>query len=263
MIPKLLHFIWLGNNPKPTSWINTWKKICDDYEIKIWTDDDVEKLNIMNENIYKEVCDKKGFRYNQKSDILRLEILYKYGGVYIDCDIICVKKIDKLLDDEFFIFQEKKNLLSNSVVGAIKNNQIIKGLIDELPKKFDINESIWKSTGPRFLTNYLINNGYCNISGINFETNCDDLVIHPYYYINICQDNSKTFIAGDDDFKSYEKNKDLKYLRKGFKINVGDIYGFQIWCGGKKFNYALNSNFKYDIFKRRLDNYLNYLFSIK
>ncbi len=31
------------------------------------------------------------------SDVLRYQILHDYGGVYIDCDFVCVRQLDSLL----------------------------------------------------------------------------------------------------------------------------------------------------------------------
>ena len=33
----------------------------------------------------------------QVSDIMRLEILYKYGGIYIDCDAIALRPFGKIV----------------------------------------------------------------------------------------------------------------------------------------------------------------------
>ena len=39
MIPKVIHYIWLGGQPLPKiaeKCISSWKKYCPDYEIKRW-----------------------------------------------------------------------------------------------------------------------------------------------------------------------------------------------------------------------------------
>ena len=41
MIPKIIHYCWVGNAPKPKSvlyCIESWKKFCPDYEIKEWNE---------------------------------------------------------------------------------------------------------------------------------------------------------------------------------------------------------------------------------
>ena len=42
MIPKTIHYFWMGGNPKPDSvlcCIESWKKICPDFEIIEWNED--------------------------------------------------------------------------------------------------------------------------------------------------------------------------------------------------------------------------------
>ena len=40
-IPKIIHYCWVGGNPKPQSviyCIESWKKFCPDYEIREWNE---------------------------------------------------------------------------------------------------------------------------------------------------------------------------------------------------------------------------------
>ena len=47
MIPKIIHYCWFGNKPKPDfvkQCINSWKKYLPDYEIREWNDEDLKTL---------------------------------------------------------------------------------------------------------------------------------------------------------------------------------------------------------------------------
>lgn len=53
-IPKIIHYCWVGNKPKPESviyCISTWKKYCPDYEIIEWNESnyDFSKNSYMKE----------------------------------------------------------------------------------------------------------------------------------------------------------------------------------------------------------------------
>ena len=40
-IPKIIHYCWVGGNPKPQSvlyCIESWKRFCPDYEIREWNE---------------------------------------------------------------------------------------------------------------------------------------------------------------------------------------------------------------------------------
>ena len=41
MIPKIIHYMWFGENPLPEStkkYIESWKKFCPEYAIKEWNE---------------------------------------------------------------------------------------------------------------------------------------------------------------------------------------------------------------------------------
>ena len=148
MIPKTLHFIWLGKLKIPQVIIDSWIRHHKDFKIVIWDNETIKNLKMINQKYFD-----KSLKYNQKSDIARYEILYQFGGVYVDCDIHCVNNIEKLLDRNFLITFEKKNLLSNSFIGASPGNQLIKSLIDKISKGVDADIAVWKTTGPQMVSN--------------------------------------------------------------------------------------------------------------
>ena len=90
-IPKIIHQIWIGPKPKPTKFMDTWKEKNPDFEYICWSEEEIEKRQI----VFK--CQEKIDEIeeiNGKADILRWEILYKYGGVFLDADSICIEPID-------------------------------------------------------------------------------------------------------------------------------------------------------------------------
>jgi len=94
-IPKTIHYIWLGEKQIPEQhlkWIESWKKYCPDYEIKIWNENnyDVEKNKYMQQAY-------KAKKYAFVSDCMRLDIIYEYGGIYLDTDVELLKNLDELL----------------------------------------------------------------------------------------------------------------------------------------------------------------------
>ena len=97
MIPKVIHYIWLGGNPLPKiaeKCIESWKKFCPDYEIKRW---DETNLDVNQYQFAKDAYDAKKFAF--VSDVFRTEILYNEGGIYLDIDVELIKSIDDILQD--------------------------------------------------------------------------------------------------------------------------------------------------------------------
>jgi mannosyltransferase OCH1-like enzyme len=116
IIPKVFHFIWLGSNlpDEFLPMIGSWKCQHPLWEVRIWSDEDVEPLSLTNRHLFDSSAN-----FGMKSDILRYEILQKFGGVYIDIDYECVANIENLCSDcQFFAG------LSNTGVLEVNNGLI-------------------------------------------------------------------------------------------------------------------------------------------
>lgn len=51
--------------------------------------------------------------YAHAADVIRLEMLIKYGGIYMDIDVITVKPMDDLLNHDFVMGAEGKGILDS------------------------------------------------------------------------------------------------------------------------------------------------------
>ena len=64
MIPKKIHYCWFGGNPLSElaeKCIQSWKKMCPDYEIIEWNEKnyDINKSIYIQEDVYKRQLQKK------------------------------------------------------------------------------------------------------------------------------------------------------------------------------------------------------------
>lgn len=140
MIPKIIHYCWFGNNPLPDhdrKCIESWEKNCPDYEIICWNESnyDIHKCKYMTDAYNKN---KLGF----VPDYARLDIIYTYGGIYLDTDVIVEKSFDDLLSNEGFAgFESEQYVNLGQGFGAEKGNEIIKELRDSYNKMSFINEN--------------------------------------------------------------------------------------------------------------------------
>lgn len=147
-IPKIIHQIWIGPKKPPFKWLNSWKDKHSDWEYRLWT---TTYYKIRNQEAYNSSP-----RFCGKADILRYEILYDYGGFYIDADTLCLRKLDSLLsinEDMLFVKHGKNNkdLLANGIMATVPKNKFFKRLIDDIPAK--PSPAAWIETGPVYLTN--------------------------------------------------------------------------------------------------------------
>ena len=158
-IPKIIHQIWLGS-PFPEEYEHfrqSWLDCHPTWEYKLWTEAEIEKLELKNKSYYDQARN-----YGEMSDIARYEILYRFGGLYIDTDFECLQPFDVLneLCDfyvgliEDFSFSEKRDCtMLNGLIASVPEHPILKEAIDSMHidyEKSGANETI-KSSGPLHL----------------------------------------------------------------------------------------------------------------
>ena len=104
MIPKIIHYCWLSNDPYPEELkrcMDTWKKKLPDYEFILWNFDKFDKSS---SKWVEQAFDNR--KYAFAADYIRLFAVYNYGGIYMDMDIEVLKSFDDLLDSELMMAYE-------------------------------------------------------------------------------------------------------------------------------------------------------------
>lgn len=129
MIPKIIHYCWLSNDPYPqkiAQCIESWKKKLPDYEFINWNFCKIRKQD------YKWVSDAyDNKRYAYAADYLRAYAVYNYGGIYLDTDVEVLKSFDDLLKYPYFMcYEYKKNQIEAATFGAEKGFKLLKDIID-------------------------------------------------------------------------------------------------------------------------------------
>lgn len=192
MIPKILHYIWLGGNPLPekvVACMETWKKYCPEYEIKRW---DESNLNLDMCKYARQAYDAK--KYAFASDFFRFYVLKEFGGIYLDVDVELLKSLDDLLDQKCFMgfecYGKQKSVNPGLIAGSEKNGKVVTDMYNNylkdnfLFKDGTINyETVCTKT-----TNYLIENYQLEIN--DEVQNLKDVTIYPSEYF--CPINGET-----------------------------------------------------------------------
>ena len=161
-IPKKIHQIWLGGKvpDKYREFMDSWQMFNPTWEYKLWMDMDANEL-MRNHTVYNK-CSNHGM----KSDILRYEILRRYGGVYVDTDFECLKPFDDLMSLRFFtgISYDKEMVLYIGIIASVPNHAIINVCVENIKKPFVGNDAvtIMNLTGPYYFTR-------CFLEGVNTD----------------------------------------------------------------------------------------------
>jgi len=180
-VPSVLHFIWLGDFI-PEKYINnilsfiTNNKHC---QVNLWTNENsanneavqliVEKnsnfaaLDIestLNWQVNRKIITEET-NLGAKSDLLRYEIIYHFGGIYVDVDSISISRFPTDFRHSFVSHTfEPNNNIQCSIFGFPKNSKFLKFVLSHVQTNARLSqENDWPVPlryGPPFLTTMFV-----------------------------------------------------------------------------------------------------------
>lgn len=166
-IPKIIHQIWIGNDIPPIIklYMGTFKKQRG-FKYKLWSNSDLTRENFpITYKYIKRLLSKKKVIYAMIADLMRLEILYHYGGIYVDVTMECVKSLNFILKykSPFIMSNEEKCglkcrgengmlFISNSFIASIPKYKVLQRLLsDKYLKSIDFTLPANIATGPYYV----------------------------------------------------------------------------------------------------------------
>lgn len=142
----------------------------------------------------------KDKKYYLQSDLLRLLVLYKYGGIWIDMDVILLRDFKPLMDQEFlYQWGGDVDFIKNGCCGTVmslkKESILAEKFLNEIINQPMIGEcTIWgKDLFARVYENYKFNilpSSFFNTEWLISKTNVklsDDVL--EFWFENKCPDN--------------------------------------------------------------------------
>lgn len=135
-IPKRIHCFWFSKEKKTAlaeKCMESWRRICHDYEITEWNTD---SYDVTTNTYMYQAYQEKNWAY--VSDYARLDVVYRYGGIYLDLDVILLKRPDLLLRHDFFIGFDYYRGIEAAAFGARQGCPVLKEMLEIYKnKKFD------------------------------------------------------------------------------------------------------------------------------
>ena len=128
MIPKIIHYIWVGGKEKPVDikrCMATWKKHLEGYKVIEWNE---SNFDIEQHPFVKAAYEAKKWAY--VSDYIRAYAIYNYGGIYLDTDILLLDNFDDFLNHRAFVGFENPNYPFTAAFGAEKGHPLVKDMLD-------------------------------------------------------------------------------------------------------------------------------------
>ena len=142
-VPKILHSIVFGDPPKQymIEYVNFTEKTAESHGFKhmFWNDYHIENLvkrvNRQELNGVEHTWefikkDTSGSRYAKMADFIRIVLLYSYGGVYFDADVIACGSLDFMVDTpgvvSFPFHPHQTNEVAQGMMSAPPHHPLIK-----------------------------------------------------------------------------------------------------------------------------------------
>lgn len=196
MIPKVIHRIWLGGGEP--EWTRPFRESWErpGWTVRDWDESSVGRLfPLLNQRVYDDAENIAPNNVGQlRSDLLRYEILHRFGGVYVDHDLECLKPIDPLLEDVecFAAWEIQEEWIANGFMGSTLAHPFLVELIRGIP------DNVRRTRGKGFRPNRISGPQYFTKKWNRFGEKVDILpedLIYPYGWREI-----REFGADDSDW---------------------------------------------------------------
>lgn len=164
-IPKILHQFWHGE-PMPDKFkqlTDKWLALHPDWQYILWDEQKVAEFGLTNKWMYDNMTNPSA-----KSDVVRYEVVYSYGGVYVDTDFLPCKKLDDLLYLDLFCgmvgsydnsLKEAETCIAPSIFGASQGNKILEKIIRKVSEVKTVPRTIAEImtiTGPEMFSRVIL-----------------------------------------------------------------------------------------------------------
>ena len=126
-IPRTVHTCWFGGGPKSDrikACLASQKRMLPDYEFREWTENDIDLDEFP---FLRDAWDRRQFAH--LSDMVRLLVLHRHGGVYLDTDVEVLRPLDPLLEADMLIGYVWPCMLGTALMGAVQGHPIVEALL--------------------------------------------------------------------------------------------------------------------------------------
>ena len=139
MIPKIIHQRWIGDNPIPDHCAQFCREVQlmnKDYTYRLWGNEVFEQFQ---DDVYLKSYIQTGVPLAFVCDRIRLLLLKKFGGIYLDVDCKPIKSFDHVyehLTDNHCFFagmkrtQNHDTLIDCAIYGSTPNSRVIDDCLD-------------------------------------------------------------------------------------------------------------------------------------
>lgn len=194
MIPHIIHYCWFGRGPMPQETLDciaSWHKFMPDWKYRLWNE---ENFDINCCNYTREAYAAK--KYAFVSDYVRLDVLNKEGGVYLDTDVMVLKSFEDLMWHNAFCGFEgsKAKPIGTNVMATVPDGEWIREMFNSYTERHFLNcdGSLDMTTNTSFLSAIMEKDGFIRNGKLQTYKDC---LIFPTEYFSPRQTTGEYFLT--------------------------------------------------------------------
>ncbi len=207
-IPNVVHFIWIGPQQFPRSSVEnvrSWMAKHPGWTFNFWTDRERPlpcpgmKLRLIHNLSFLKLrpCFAKADNYGEKSDLLRYEILYQEGGLYVDHDVKCFKSFTPLnctydfycgIDMPYTSSLPTCIFTTNNLIGVCPNHPILMRCMELLAQNWDQIELDYPGTDRDSMLNRVLHRTFWFFGEAVKQASSERDIVFPAYYFDAPKD---------------------------------------------------------------------------
>ncbi len=149
-IPRTIHRVWLGEEPMPDEYRRfgeTFARHHPSWEYRLWTEKDIPALDIGEDERTRSRS------HSEMSDLVRYEVLARFGGVYVDTDVECRRALTPLLRGiDAFAALEQPGRVGTAILGSVPGHPAFARAAEQARRTLGLGKNSADATGPYFLS---------------------------------------------------------------------------------------------------------------
>ncbi len=223
MIPRKLHYCWFGRGEMPElakKCIDSWHKFMPDWQYKLWNEDNFDVNQV---SYTKEAYEARKFAF--VSDYVRLFVLEREGGLYLDVDFEVHKPFDDLMVHHAFVGIEgsKRQPVMMGVCASEPHGAWVIEMMDAYQNRHFIlpDGSLDLRTNVQFITSIMAANGFRQDGT---EQDYKDLHIFPVDYFSP-RHTTGEYIRTENTYCEHKGLGSWTDHRKGWKGALLSVIG--------------------------------------
>lgn len=223
MIPRTIHYCWFGRGAMPElarKCIASWHKYMPDWDYKLWNEDNFDVSQVV---YIKEAYEAR--KYAFVSDFVRLFVLEREGGIYLDTDVEVFRSFEKLLEFRAFAgFEGSKYLpLGTCVLASEAHGIWVSEQLDYYRDRHFLKEdgTMDNTTNVQFITAKMREQGFVQ-NGM--EQDFKDLHVFPVDYFCPMQTTGE-FFRTNNTYCNHLGMGSWMDRKDGLKARIGRLVG--------------------------------------